>query len=384
MFCPARYSVIEASTKAGKTISAVVWLFEQAYQGKDGNQFWWVAPVFTQANIAFTRTLRAVPREVVKSVHLGEMKITLLNGASLHFKSGDNPDSLFGEDVYAAIVDEASRLKESAWHAVRSTLTATQGPVRLVGNVRGRRNFFYQLARRAEAGEPNMEYHKIIAADAIAAGVLSQDEVDDARRILPEGVFKELYEAQPSDDGGNPFGGDIVIDRCLIDGFSNEPTRVMGWDLAKHVDFTVGTGLDSDGCVTKFLRFQKPWDETLKTIKIETDGVPAFVDSTGVGDPIVELLQKDLGSNFEGYNFSSPSKQKLMEGLAVAIQSTKVRYPDGVIPLELKQYEYVYTRTGVRYECPEGAHDDAVCSLALANAKLNANDDLRDWEAMAG
>jgi hypothetical protein len=32
---------------------------------------------------------------------------------------------LYGEDVYGAVIDEASRMKEDAWIAVQSTLTAT-------------------------------------------------------------------------------------------------------------------------------------------------------------------------------------------------------------------------------------------------------------------
>jgi hypothetical protein len=39
----ARMSMIEASTKSGKTVSAMAWILEQALQGADGNNYWWVA-----------------------------------------------------------------------------------------------------------------------------------------------------------------------------------------------------------------------------------------------------------------------------------------------------------------------------------------------------
>jgi hypothetical protein len=55
-----------------------------------------------------------------------------------------------------------------------------------------------------------------------------------------------------------------------------------------------------------------------------------------------------------------------MEGLAVAIQSNRIRYPDGPIKAELEAFEYQYTRTGARYSAPEGMHDDCVVALALA------------------
>jgi len=117
------------------------------------------------------------------------------------FKGADHADALFGEDVYAAVIDEATRVKEEAWHAVRSTLTATEGPIRIIGNVKGRRNWAYHLARKAQGGAPNMAYAKMTCHDAVQAGFLTTEEVDDARHQLPDAVFRELYMAEPSRRG---------------------------------------------------------------------------------------------------------------------------------------------------------------------------------------
>src|SRR4029453_14562798 len=40
--------------------------------------------------------------------------IALGNGAVIRFKTAEKPDNLYGEDVHAAVVDEASRCKEEA------------------------------------------------------------------------------------------------------------------------------------------------------------------------------------------------------------------------------------------------------------------------------
>lgn len=364
IFEPKRYSLIEASTKSGKTSGCIVWITELALGGRSGWNYWWVAPVSGQADIAFRRCLRSIPRELCQA-NLTQKTITLVNGAVIWFKSGDKPDSLYGDDVYGAVIDEASRFKEDAFYAVRSTLTFTRGPIRIIGNVKGRRNWFFQMARRAEQGSADMGYHKITAADAIAADVLLTEEIEDARRNLPENVFRELYLAEPSDDEGNPFG--IKSIQQCIKPLSDGKPRVWGWDLAKHHDWTVGVALDENGHACRFERFQLPWNETMQRIIAATKRTPALVDSTGVGDPIVEMLQKTPGTKFEGYGFTSPSKQKLMEGLAVAIHSEDISYPDGPIVLELEQFGFEYTRSGVRYGAPEGFFDDCVCALALAN-----------------
>lgn len=356
--------MVEASTKTGKTHGCIVWLTEQALLfGKPGRNYWWVAPISQQADIAFRRLKRALPLDYYKandSLHT----ITLGNGAVIWFKSADNPDSLYGEDVYAAVIDEASRAKTESWHAVRSTLTATNGKVRMIGNVKGRKNWFYMLCRKAEAGEPNMHYSRLIAYDAVEAGVLTLEEVEDAKRQLPPSVFRELYLAEPSDDGGNPFGI-AAIERCVAP-LSSKPPVCWGWDLAKSVDWTVGIAFDAAGAVCRFERFQKPWQDTIAYIRQHTGTLPALVDSTGVGDPILEALQQS-SSNFEGFKFSSSSKQQLMEGLALAINQNHITFPEGTIKNELDNFEYQYTRTGVTYSAPAGLHDDAVCGLALAN-----------------
>lgn len=368
LFCPERFSVTEAGTKSGKTVGCLCWLLEQALAGKPGQNFWWVATVFSTSDIAYRRMQAGLPRDLFKA-NESRKTLTLPNNTTIWFKSGEKPDNLYGEDVYACVIDEASRIREEAWHAVRSTLTATRGPVRIIGNVKGRKNWAYRLARKAEAGEPDWHYSRITAHDAVAAGVLAEDEIAGAKSMLPESVFRELYLAEASDDQGNPFGIDHIRG-CLVPLGDSQPI-VFGWDLARSVDWTVGIGLDSNGRVCRFSRWQSPWEETHRRILDETGETPALVDCTGIGDAPFERLQRSA-PNFTGYVFSSSSKQKLMEALAVAIQRREVQFPEGPITAELESFEYEYTRTGVRYTGPQGMHDDCVCSLALAVTHLQS------------
>jgi phage FluMu gp28-like protein len=271
--------------------------------------------------------------------------------------------------VHACVIDEASRFKEDSWFAIRSTLAATRGPVRIIGNVKGKKNWFYRLARRAETGSPDMAYHRLTAYDAIEAHVLDAAEIADAKATLPEHVFRELFLAEASEDEGNPFGIE-AINACLSPMSAHQPTA-WGWDLARKQDWTVGIGLDARGVVCKFHRFRKPWHETTEFIRREVGMTAARVDETGVGDPIVEGLKRGGSgrpscSNLEGYRFTGPSKQMLMEQLALAIHGKTVRFPEGPIATELRGFEFEYTRMGVRYAAPDGQFDDCVCALALA------------------
>lgn len=368
-----RWALCEASTKSGKTVGAIVRIIEAALAGTFGQNFWWVAPVSDQARIAFARVKQNLTAGSFKAVESPTPMIRLITGAQIWFKSADNPDSLYGEDVFGAVMDEASRARADAWYALRSTLTATRGWAVIIGNVKGRRNWFYEWARRVEAGrDPNASFQRITWHDACEAGVLDVEEIDDARRNLPESVFRELYEAEASDDGGNPFGlNHIAV--CTVEGLSREKPAAFGVDLAKHKDYLVVTGLDELGRVCVFERWTGiPWRDSIRRIhRLVGEDIPVLVDSTGVGDPVLEELQVEHG-NIHGYVFSNASKQKLMEGLAVSIQSHEIEFPSGPISNELLAYEYQTSPTGrITYAAPSGYNDDCVCSLALAREMLN-------------
>ncbi|OOQ57155.1 hypothetical protein [Mucilaginibacter pedocola] len=367
---PARYTCTEASTKVGKTASHIVWLFEEALKCKSNQSVWWVAPTVVQAKIAFDRMKAQINNRSFFNSNETNRCITLSTGGKIEFKTGEEPDNLYGDDVYACVMDEASRCREEAWYALRSTLTATAGKCKFIGNVKGKKNWYYKLCQKAkQGGDANYAYFRITAYDAAAAGLVTKDgrpflnEIEEAKKDLPEAVFKELYLAEVSEDGSNPFGiGHIA--RCIAP-LSNNPPVCFGIDLAKKHDYFVIIGLDKFGQVCHFTRQTKTtWMHVTQTI-LNLPYAPMAIDSTGVGDPIAEHIAEKR-SDVTSFIFTSRSKQQIMEGLAYAVQSREIAFPEGAIKDEMENFEFEYTRTGVLYSAPAGLHDDCVCSLALA------------------
>lgn len=213
-----RFVCCEASTKSGKTVGAIVWDFEQALKGKEGDNVWWVAPVFSQTEIAYSRLKRFISDRTFFESNESKMKLTLKsNGVNIWFKSADHPDSLYGDDVIAVVMDEASRCKENAYTAVRTTLSATKGKGRYIGNIRGIDNWFYKLSRKAESGIlTNWGYHKMTSLDSIESGIFDEAELQEAKDTLAPEIFNELYYCIPFDDRGKPFfwGFDINKNIC--------------------------------------------------------------------------------------------------------------------------------------------------------------------------
>lgn len=366
---PARYTITEAATKIGKTFSHLWWLFRTAHEPpKYGANYWWVAPVFAQAKIAFTRMRRVVAASGAYKINESELYIQTPAGSTIWFKSAEKPDNLYGEDVYAAVFDEFTRAREEAWTALRTTLTSTQGPCKFIGNVRGKKNWGYKLGQRARAGEPGYEYFKITARDAVKAGILDTDEIQQAQRDLPEAAFRQLYLAEAVDDGANPFGLDFIARQ--VKPKSDQPVVAYGIDLAKSVDWTVVIGLDGQGRVATFDRWQGDWMQTRSRIVKLVAGKRGLIDSTGVGDPIAEDIIRAC-PGIQRYHFTATSKQQLMEGLAGSIQKGEVSVLAGVMREEMEAFEFTYSSSGVKYSAPEGSHDDCVCALALANYCLH-------------
>lgn len=192
-----RFTFTEASTKIGKTFSHIWWLFERAHAewNKPNYNHWWIAPVYSQTEIAFKRLKAKLAPTGLYKINESKLIITCPNGAHMHFKSAQDPDNLFGEDVYSAVFDEAPRAKVEAFYALRSTLTATKGIAKFIGNFGGTANWMHQLKQNSMT-DPEYAYFKITAWDAVREGILDEAEILQAQKDLPQRIFNQLYLAE--------------------------------------------------------------------------------------------------------------------------------------------------------------------------------------------
>lgn len=241
IYAPEGNAIIEASPKAGKTLGCLQWQIEETERFSDPalKRHLWVAPVLAQSEIAMRRAYQEVLDIEEVDVHKTNRTIVLPSGAVLVFRSGDRPDLIYGEDYHSVVVDEASRLTEDAWLAALSTVNATGGRMRLIGNVHGRRNWAYKLARRVEKGDlADWEYHRLVQADAIDAGIVDPDDDALLRNLVTASWYRELYNAEAADDGGIHIPTELLLPASLPD----VRLKARGWDLAvsEAGDYSVG------------------------------------------------------------------------------------------------------------------------------------------------
>ena len=203
LYSPARFTICEASTKVGKTFSHIWWIFERAHASwnQEGFEHWWVAPTYAQARIAFRRMKKKVSKHSQYEINKSELTITTPLGSVIRFKTAKDPDALFGEDVYSVVFDEAPRSTYNAFVALRSTVTFTNAPIKMIGNFGGVSNWMHILKEKAKT-DSKYAYFKVTAYDAVDEGVLDIEEVEQARKDLDPATFKSLYlaEQQESED----------------------------------------------------------------------------------------------------------------------------------------------------------------------------------------
>jgi phage FluMu gp28-like protein len=352
-----RFRVVMCGRRFGKSELSQIEIIKTALMG---NNVAYITPTYKLSKTFFEKLIKIIPFENNKS----DLIIYFPNGGTVEFFTGERLDNLRGRKFHFVVVDEASFIPnlEDGWlNSIRPTLTDYKGRALFLSTPKGK-NYFYHLFNKNEHDWKSFKF------STYDNPYIDIDEINDARLQLPQSVFEQEYMANPMENAANPFGNNFIT-LCTKQLSQSEP-MYFGIDLAKSFDYTVIIGLDINGNVSYFERFQKDWKQTKDHILTLDRNKPIMIDSTGVGDAITEDLQRHFQRMY-GFKYTSQSKQQLMELLASTIHKQEISYPDGPIKSELEMFEYVYTSTGVRYNAPVGYHDDCVNALALANKCRN-------------
>lgn len=368
----ARFKVCCTGRRWGKTLAATMEILKDAL-ANPGCLNWWVAPVYGQTMVAYRMLSKG--RKVIANDLRSLKRIELIQGSAIEFKSADNFDSLRGSGIHLLVIDEAALVDREAWEeALRPTLTDTKGKAIFVSTPKGR-NYFFELFCRGQ--DPQYPEWESFTFPTSSNPYISPDEIEEAKRTLPDTVFRQEYLAEFLEDSAGVFRN---IKACIQGSFEEPQSNhsyILGWDVAKHEDFSVMTVVDeTTRHVVAFDRFNQI-DYTFQLLRLSNLAqkyqAAIIMDSTGVGDPLFEQVRK-LGYAVEGFNFTNTSKQQLVEHLAVLLEQQRITFPN--IPElihELELYQYEMTRAGnVKYSAPQGYHDDTVISLGLACWKLDA------------
>ncbi len=369
--CPARFRVMCCGRRFGKTLAATNELAKKALE-KPSSLNWWIAPTYRQTEIAFNLLTEALKPVMSKDPNHTKMRIDLINGAIIECRSAERYENLRGDGPSFVVFDEASKCPQKAWtEVVRPALADNEGGGIFISTPWGR-DWFYELFLRGQDPTETEWWSKSFPTSANP--FIPTKEIEEAKRTLPELVFEQEFMARFLDDAASVFRRVAsCIGDTLLEGPEYGHHYVIGWDVAKYTDYSVCIVVDvMTHRVVEFQRFhgmeyQRQSDNVVVPLVQKWNDAHIVMDSTGVGDPILEQMQeRDL--SVEGYYFTNASKKKLIDRTVIAIEKQMILYPNNEILVEeLKAYGYEFTRSGnIVYSAPEGKHDDCVISLALA------------------
>ncbi|MBA7590165.1 hypothetical protein ES708_32272 [subsurface metagenome] len=299
--------------------------------------------------------------------------------SEIEMKSADNETSLRGAGLDFAIFDEASRIKEMAWlAAIRPALADRKGKGIFITTPKGK-NWIHGLYLRGK--DPNIKDWESWRFSSKCNHYFDINEYNELKKTLPADVFSQEIDAIFIDNASMVFRNI----KSRISGSLEDPETdeeyFMGVDLAKTHDWTAICVLNVNSHLVFFDRFQKmDWKvqkEKIISVARKYNNSNILVDSTGIGDPILESLNevnKDSYTtskdyiNIQGFKFTNISKQQLISNLQLAFETGDITFPK--IPIlidELEAYEYQILESGkFKFGAPPGLHDDTVTSLALA------------------
>ena len=190
---PARFRVIVAGRRFGKTFLSTAEILSKALSAKD-QHVWYVAPTYKAAKeIAWDMLLSQIPATYVVKKNESALTIVLLNGSTISLKGAEKPDNLRGRSLDFVVLDEFADMRKEAWfEVIRPSLSDRVGSAVFIGTPKGR-NHFYDLYGKGVDGDDGWSAHQYTT---IEGGNVPPEEIESAKADLDTRTFQQEYEAQ--------------------------------------------------------------------------------------------------------------------------------------------------------------------------------------------
>lgn len=321
---PARFKVIVAGRRWGKTVLALMWLCLGDILPNERR--WFIAPTYRQGKMIAFPLLRQLFRGRAK-INESELKVTLPNEAEICIKGADNEDSLRGAGLSRVILDEYAYFKPHVWEEiVLPMLATTQGDAMFIGTPDGY-NVLYDLYLKGQS-DPEWASWQFKTIDG---GFVSDDEIKRLKANMDGRLYRQEMEGSFESTGNRAaynFDRDVHIKKA------DELTQNMWWGMDENVDY-----------MTAVIACQY------------TDGTVHYFDEIRQSNSNTELMAKEMKKRY-------PNVHDVFPDPAGSARSTTSHRSDHQI---LKDYGFrVYARK---------AHPSHRDRLNALNRKLiDAND----------
>lgn len=362
----ARFRVISAGRRFGKTLMAIEWLALMEGGAIEGHSVAFFAPSYkllleVWANME--RTLKPVTRKANKT----EMRIELITGGVIDFWTLEDQDAGRGRKYHRIVLDEAAHaryLQETWERAIAPTLTDYRGSAWFISTPKGI-NFFHDLYQRGQ-DDTQTDWQSFHMPTTVNPHI-DPEEVERTRLELPELVFRQEYLADFV-----TFGAGLVRPEYLQYGVAPAHLPVvLGIDLAisekASADFTAIVALSVDTStgsvyVREVERHRAEFNAVINHIKAAAarwNPQLIAIEQTQYQAAVIQELTRTTQLPVRGVK---PDKDKITRFLPLLTryEQRKVLHDPARIPAWFHDELLAF---------PEGQHDDAVDALSYAYAQ---------------
>jgi hypothetical protein len=314
-----------------------------------------------------------------------------------------SPDKLRGYHPDWVFIDEASIVpSEMITSEIMMMLTKPNASLVMSGTPMAFNHAFH----KAFLDRKRYSVHQY---PSYSSPLVSQEQLAEWREMMTKDEWDREVEASWVEAVGTFFSNDLIVD-CfdpelgnadspngyIEDIEKNSPKKLKGpyyagLDLGKQVDFSVLAVVQrtDSGEVRLVHKRQFP----LGTPYPEVIGYAArahqvfnlealFVDKTGIGDAVVDELERIQVRNIQGVFFTDVEKENMLNHLKLLMEKKllKILGDDRQLIAQIheQQCEYLQPKTAqerihLKFRHPLGRHDDQLYALALAcRASLEA------------
>ena len=281
---PHRFKVIAAGRRCGKSRLSAVTLLVEALNCSKGSSVMYVAPTLGQARTIIFDLLQELGRPIIKSAHINNLEITLINDIKILVRGADNPDSLRGVSLTYLVMDEVAFIKPEIWEKVlRAALSDKKGRAMFISTPSGR-NHFYDWFQLGQSGEDEdwKSWHFTTADNE----TIDKKEIEAAKRTLSSFAFNQEYMSSFNNAGAGLFKEEWIK-------FGEEPSHgswYIAVDLAGFEEVAKNAG-----------NSKKRLDQSaIAVVKVTDDGT-WYVDKIEAGRWDIQTTAVNILKNIREY-----------------------------------------------------------------------------------
>jgi len=316
-------------------------------------------------------------------------EINFTNGSRIKvLPVGRDGSNIRGYGADMLIVDEAAFIKDDIFQQVLSPMLAVgDSTFVLLSTPFGKDGYLYNRFDEATGADmsendPSTDWFGINVPTE-ANPLIDKSFIEEQRRTLTRNQFKREILGQFSETSDAFFTKEELTDDDVV---KNSPVQketdvcYMGVDIAATGgDLSVYVCIDNEGNVFNIEYTEdKPLTDAIgrvQTLDQKYDFDRIMVDSTGLGQGVVDQLMEYLGQKVEGFKFSNDSKQSLYNTLKNELQKKELSYyfisdkdePENRMVKQCLDLKKSFTSTGkLKISHPSNGHDDFSDALALA------------------